>query len=232
MNESVAEPEVLDSQATELEMLDHQNVELEVLAAYDNMDDLSDINNLDDDEGLFVGKTFENWDQVANFMKKYAAAKGHGIRIGGSGRVNAENQKVVKRTYLCYHAGKPAEKLTFNNQHVGHELNPLASCFDPMLQKLPKDIVEEIHFLTVIAKANATMQYRIIQEKYKVRIYRPDLYNTIQMFWRDSVPGKDDAEMLLKRLNEKKIEDPRWAVSIEFDPVTSSLTHLFWMSPE
>ncbi|CAG8692262.1 9767_t:CDS:2, partial [Cetraspora pellucida] len=253
---SVAEPEVLDSQATELEMLDRQDVELEVLAAYDNMNDLSDIDNLDDDEGLFVSKTFENWDQVANFMKKYAAAKGHGIRISGGGRVNAENQKVVKWTYLCRHARKPAEKSSgvscrvgcpwrvnfwfkndknclevtaFNNQHVGHELNPLASRFDPMLRKLPKDIVEEIRFLTVVAKANATMQYRIIQEKYKVRIYRPDLYNTIQMFRHDSVPGKDDAGMLLKRLNEKKIEDPRWAVSMKFDPVTSSLTHLFWM---
>ncbi|CAG8807507.1 8415_t:CDS:2 [Cetraspora pellucida] len=190
MNESVAEPEVLDSQATELEMLDRQDVELEVLATYDNMDNLFDIDNLDDDKGLFVSKTFEDWDQVANFMKKYVAAK-----------VNAENQKVIKWTYLCCHAGKPVEKSSG------------VSC------QLPKDIVEEIHFLTIVAKANATMQYRIIQEKYK-------------MFRRDSVPGKDDAGMLLKRLNEKKIEDPQWAVSMEFDPVTSSLTHLFCMSPE
>jgi hypothetical protein len=27
---------------------------------------------------LYVGKTFHNWDRVANFMKKYAATKGHG----------------------------------------------------------------------------------------------------------------------------------------------------------
>ena len=38
--------------------------------------------------------------------------------------------------------------------------------------------------------------------------------------------------MLLKRLHEKKAEDPRWVISIKLDPVTFSLTHLFWMSPE
>jgi hypothetical protein len=28
---------------------------------------------------LYVGKTFQSWDHVANFMKKFAAAKGHGV---------------------------------------------------------------------------------------------------------------------------------------------------------
>ena len=37
---------------------------------------------------------------------------------------------------------------------------------------------------------------------------------------------------MLKRLHDKKIEDPRWVISMKFDPITSSLTHLFWMSPE
>lgn len=159
--------------------------------------------------------------------------------------------------YVCHHAGKPQsdgvscrvgcpwkvniwakkdkgylEVTTFNNEHVGHELNPLASHFDPTLRKLPKEIIKEIRFLTVVAKANATMQYRIIREKYHVRMYRPDLYNTIQKFRREITPGEDDAGMLLKRLNEKKAEDPRWFVLMRFDPVTSSLTHLFWMSPE
>lgn len=89
---------------------------------------------------------------------------------------------------MCHYAGKPAKSsemscrveclwkvnfwfkngkncikiTTFNNQHVGHELNPLASQFDPILRKLPKEIVEEIRFLTTVAKADATMQYRII----------------------------------------------------------------------
>ncbi|CAG8749375.1 6264_t:CDS:2, partial [Cetraspora pellucida] len=81
--------------------------------------------------------------------------------------------------------------------------------FDPSLQKLPENIIEEIRFLTVIAKADATMQYRIIREKYK-----------------------EDARMLLRRLHDRKIEDPRWVVLMKFNPATYSLTHLFWMSPE
>ena len=84
-------------------------------------------------------------------MKKYAAAKGHGIRIGGGGKKDATTQKILKRTYLCRHSGKPPKKLSgtscrvgcpwkvniwlkkdknclevtaLNNEHVGHELHP------------------------------------------------------------------------------------------------------------
>ncbi|CAB5381810.1 unnamed protein product [Rhizophagus irregularis] len=92
--------------------------------------------------------------------------------------------------------------------------------------------MEEIRFLTVVAKADATIQYRIIREKFKIRIHRPDLYNAISKFRRESTPGEADAGILLKRLHEKKIEDPRWVVSMKLDPITSSLTHLFWMSSE
>ncbi len=46
-----------------------------------------------------------------------------------------------------------------------------ANRFDLTLQKLPKEIIKEIQFLTVVAKVNVTIQYRIIQKKYKIRIY-------------------------------------------------------------
>ncbi|KAF0443225.1 protein far1-related sequence 5-like [Gigaspora margarita] len=55
------------------------------------------------------------------------------------------------------------------DQHVGHELNPLASQFDPILRKLPKEIVEEIRFLTTVAKADATMQNSLTEEKFNER---------------------------------------------------------------
>ncbi|RIB22222.1 hypothetical protein C2G38_2033743 [Gigaspora rosea] len=190
LNNQNIEPKVSNNQSLEPEMLNNQDVELEVLAAYDSTDDLSDIDidNFDDVEELFVGKAFKNWNQVADFMKKYAIVKGHGIRISDGGRVNAKTKEILKWTYLYRYAGKPAkssevscrvectwkvnfwikkdknciEVTTFNDQHVGHELNPLASQFDPTLRKLPKNIVEEIRFLTTVAKADATMQYRII----------------------------------------------------------------------
>ncbi|CAG8797562.1 19605_t:CDS:2, partial [Cetraspora pellucida] len=74
-------------QDMELEVLNNQNIEpeLEVLVAYNSIDDLSDIDidNFDDIEGSSVGKTFKNWDQVVDFMKKYAIIKDHRIRISG-----------------------------------------------------------------------------------------------------------------------------------------------------
>ena len=95
-------------------------------------------------------------------MKRYASVKGHGVRIGGGGKVDKENNQVLKRTYLCRHAGKPKasntssctscrvgcpwklniwakknknclEITTFKDQHIGHEIHPLASRFVPTL---------------------------------------------------------------------------------------------------
>ncbi|CAB4429521.1 unnamed protein product [Rhizophagus irregularis] len=258
-----------------------QDAELEALLEYDSAEEFSDtdsLNGMSDNEyeiediaeeeeeeeekkeeeedtmKLYVGK--------ANFMKKYAATKGHGVRIGGGGRVDKTTQEITKRTYLYHHAGKAKSKSSkrqtsscrvecswkvniwakkskgclevtiLHDQHVGHELHPSAIKFVPTLRKLSDEIMEEIRFLTVVAKADATIQYRIIREKFKIRIHRPDLYNAISKFRRESTPDEADAEILLKRLHEKKIEDPRWVVSMKLDPITSSLTHLFWMSPE
>ncbi|CAG8802647.1 14149_t:CDS:2, partial [Gigaspora margarita] len=144
------EPKVSDNQGTkfeapenediEYEISDNHDAELEILAAYDN-------------RRAFYCKTFQNWDQVAKFMKKYAASKGHRIRIVGGRRVNTKT-----------HQDCPVV-MSFNDQHVGHQLNPLAKYYDPILQKLPKNIIDEIRFLTVTAKADATMQYRIFRER-------------------------------------------------------------------
>jgi len=64
---------------------------------------------------LYVGKTFQNWNHVEKFMKKYAAAKGHGIRIGGGGKVDKTTNEVIKRRYLCRHAGKANSKQTIRS---------------------------------------------------------------------------------------------------------------------
>lgn len=81
LNKQNIEHEVSNNQNLEPEVLNNQDVELKVLAAYDSTDDLSDIDtdNFDDIEEFSVGKVFKNWDQVADFMKKYAIVKGHGI---------------------------------------------------------------------------------------------------------------------------------------------------------
>ena len=55
---------------------------------------------------------------------------------------------------------------------------------------------------------NATVQYRIIREKFKIRIYRHDLYNAISKFRHESTSGEEDTKTLLKRLYDKKTEDP------------------------
>ncbi|CAG8794995.1 17475_t:CDS:1, partial [Gigaspora rosea] len=55
----------------------------------------------------------------------------------------------------------------------------------------------------VIAKADATMQYKIIKEKFMIRIFHRDLYNAINKFCSDSASGEEDARILLRRLHEK-----------------------------
>ena len=46
------------------------------------------------------------------------------------------------------------------------------------------------------------------------------------------IPGEEDIETFLKRLYDKKDEDPRWVITMKLDSATGSLTHLFWMTPE
>ncbi|CAB5367035.1 unnamed protein product [Rhizophagus irregularis] len=69
--------------------------------------------------------TFQSWDHVANFMKKFSASKGHGIRIGGEcpWKVNIWVKK--SKGYL--------EATKFIDQHIGHECYPSASQFVPTL---------------------------------------------------------------------------------------------------
>ncbi|CAG8435884.1 8523_t:CDS:2 [Scutellospora calospora] len=81
------------------------------------------------------------------------------------------------------------EVTTLNNEHVGYKLHPLAKQFNLMLRKLLKEILEEIY-----------------------------LYNAISRFRHDFEPVRDDMRVLLKRLYEKKIEDPHWVFSMEIDP--------------
>ncbi|CAB4412037.1 unnamed protein product [Rhizophagus irregularis] len=142
----------------------------------------------------------------------------HGVRIGGGRRVDKETCQILKRTYLCRHAGE--SKASTSYQHVGHELSPLASQFVPTLQKLSEEILQEIRFLTVVVKVNATVQYRIIRKKFKTRIFQTDLYNAIDKFHREAMPGEEDAGTLLKRLYDKKDEDPRWAITMKLDSAT------------
>ncbi|PKK66842.1 hypothetical protein RhiirC2_714563 [Rhizophagus irregularis] len=114
-----------------------QDAELEALLEYDSTKEFSDtdsLNGMSDNEyeiediaegndeeeeekeekentmKLYIGKTFYKWDRVANFMKKYAATKGHGVRIGGGERVDKTIQEIIKRIYLYHHAGKAKSK--------------------------------------------------------------------------------------------------------------------------
>ncbi|CAB4488505.1 unnamed protein product [Rhizophagus irregularis] len=135
---------------------------------------------------IYVSKTFQSWKYVEKFMQRYASVKGHGVRIGGGGRVDKETCQILKRTYLCQHADE--SKASTFCKHVGHKLSPLASQFVPTLQKLSEEILQEIRFLTVVAK-----------------------------FRREAMPGEEDTGTLLKRLYDKKDEDPRWAITMKLD---------------
>ncbi len=54
---------------------------------------------------------------------------------------------------------------------------------------------------------NAIVQYWIIWEKFNTRIYHLDLYNAIDKFYHEATLDKEDIELLLKRLYNKKIKD-------------------------
>ncbi|CAG8501732.1 15557_t:CDS:10 [Funneliformis mosseae] len=178
-------------------MVEDLDKEYEALLEYDSAEDFSDTDSISDeivdiekDTNLFVGKSFQSWDHIAKFMKRYATAKGYGIRIGGGRKINKMINEVIKRRYLCRHTGKAIFKQTIQSN--------VSSCR------------VECPWLCHPSAMNVTVQYRIIREKFKTRIYRPDLYNAIDKFHREVTPGEKDTDLLLKRLHDKKIGDSRW----------------------
>ncbi|RIB11651.1 hypothetical protein C2G38_2202885 [Gigaspora rosea] len=98
-----------NDQDIEIEILDNQNIEPKISNNQSLEPEMLNNQVFDDVEELFVSKAFKNWDQVADFMKKYAIVKGHGIRIGSGGRVNAKTKEIIKRMYLYHYTGKPAK---------------------------------------------------------------------------------------------------------------------------
>ncbi|CAB4405057.1 unnamed protein product [Rhizophagus irregularis] len=230
--------------------MEEQNFELKTLMEYNSAEEFFD----SDSEGtsnksnksckVSESETSETLGSRTNSSEITIYVR-HGVRIGGGGRVDKETCQILKRTYLCRHAGESKastscrvgcpwklniwakkdknylEVTTFKDQHVGHELSPLASRFVPTLQKLSEEILQEIRFLTVVAKVNATVQYRIIRKKFKTRIFRTDLYNAIDKFYCEAMPGEEDAGTLLKRLYDKKDEDPRWTITMKLDSATA-----------
>ncbi|CAG8695682.1 6284_t:CDS:2, partial [Dentiscutata heterogama] len=72
-----------------------QDTKFKVLVMYNSVEELSDsnsneFNNTENIPKLFVDKTFQDWNQVEKFIKKYASAKGYKVRIGDGRRKNAE----------------------------------------------------------------------------------------------------------------------------------------------
>lgn len=49
-------------------------------------------------------------------MKKYAAVKGHGVRIGRDGKVDKTTNEVMKQRYLYHHAEKVSSKQTTQSE--------------------------------------------------------------------------------------------------------------------
>ncbi len=47
--------------------------------------------------------------------------------------------------------------MTLYDQHTGHEFHLSASWFILTLHKLSEEVIKKIHFLTIIAKANANI---------------------------------------------------------------------------
>ncbi|CAG8712878.1 9253_t:CDS:2, partial [Funneliformis mosseae] len=83
-----------------------------------NMIDVTDIVNIIDALELFISKTFQNWNYVVKFMKKYAASKGHGVQIGsGSKDAYGKSTFGLKKEITTYFPirVKQTIKATLNN---------------------------------------------------------------------------------------------------------------------
>ena len=73
-----------------------------------------EIVNTEKNTNLFVGKTFQSWDHVANFMKRYGSVKGYGIRIDGGGKVDIKILKSWCDIFNWYLVSQDNSKVHLN----------------------------------------------------------------------------------------------------------------------
>ncbi|CAG8777173.1 8435_t:CDS:2, partial [Dentiscutata erythropus] len=116
--------EALNNQNLEPKALDNQDIELEVLAAYNSTDELSDI-------VLFTVDLFSHYYFCFSFDNVEEFSIGKAFKNW--------DQKV---NFWFKNNKNHIEVITFNNKHIEHEFNLLASQFDLMLFKLSKEIVK------------------------------------------------------------------------------------------
>ena len=64
-----------------------------------------DEDKTDKTDDLYVGKQFVSWQEVALFLDDYCIQKGFGYRKGRSKKDNENIEEIIKRTFLCNHAG-------------------------------------------------------------------------------------------------------------------------------
>ncbi|CAG8722427.1 7951_t:CDS:2, partial [Dentiscutata erythropus] len=129
-----------------------------------------------------------------SFVCRYAGKlqnkdKSHKTERSGSCRTNCKWKVNIywSKSFNEYHIS------TFTNIHTGHTLDATTIQFIPKNHKLTKEMLKDIEFYALSEKINASAQYQLLLEKYKVLIHRSNLYNAITKVKRMVSHGDNDA---------------------------------------
>ncbi|CAG8776995.1 18949_t:CDS:2, partial [Gigaspora rosea] len=177
---------------------------------------------LSDDESeeqlkIYEGQVFQTVKEAHITVESFAHSNGFGVC---KGRVEKDaNGHEISRSFYAVmlenHQPKIDRITRMNLVHV-----VLIVTRRLTYTGLTKDMVKDIEFYTLIGKINASAQYRLLLEKYKVPIYRGNLYNAIS-----KVKKKDSHERFPKAaqyLNRALSSDRQsWARAYTFRHFTA-----------
>ncbi|CAG8698790.1 4834_t:CDS:2, partial [Dentiscutata heterogama] len=146
---------------------------------------------------LAVGTTFQNWENVDEFLELYGRERGFVVR---KKRVERDEMGMVrKRTYDCEHGGRytPKKKAAVHEQRnrtskpqpsttqaiSSPRYRSVLEAASPKNRNLPKAVLDDIEFYTLHGNLGVTTQRQLLKAKYpNHQLPARDIASAVQKF--------------------------------------------------
>ncbi|CAI2175858.1 7407_t:CDS:2, partial [Funneliformis geosporum] len=194
-------------------------------------------------ETLKEGSTFRNWDEAINAVYNYAKLLGFNLC---QSRKTEHDGELRKRTFICEFSGKPQKNKTGRPSkskkkscpwHINlslptqnnHENLVKVTKFVDQHNHLTTQMKQDVEMLTH-CEGGAAIQRKYLHAKYpEYPLSNQDLSNAIMQY--KTTKEDHNTIKMFKYLLTKQKENLGWKVYFDFEPGTTILNKLFWMTP-
>ncbi|CAG8817791.1 23134_t:CDS:2, partial [Gigaspora margarita] len=174
---------------------------------YDEINDYNEIFDTDssDEEnnivpsGLYVGQSFQTWDEAEEYLNNYGKEKGFSIRRKRSeGFLENENKVVTRINWECSCAGKYQPKKVLNPANHRNRQSKVTDCKWKVNGNMSKKLSSSIIFTTVVDEHNHPMTPSPNTTIAKYRKFNSKMIQFIEFCVKSGISGAQPIGRLLK----------------------------------